>query len=66
MGTETPELRGSAEDVNFFELMDNHMPRVFLRVMRHLPSDPRCRLCNAPYGGIGREDHATRRVRAVA
>jgi adenylate cyclase len=53
MGTETPELRGAAEDLNFFELMDNHMPRMFLRVMRHLPSDPRCRLCNAPYGGIG-------------
>jgi adenylate cyclase len=29
------------------------MPRRFLRLMRHLPSDPRCRLCNAPYGGVG-------------
>jgi adenylate cyclase len=47
------ELRGAPEDVNFFELMDNHMPRAFLRVMRHLPSEPRCRLCNAPYGGVG-------------
>jgi adenylate cyclase len=53
MGTETPELRGAPEDVDFFERMDNHMPRLFLRVMRHLPSDPRCRLCNAPYGGVG-------------
>lgn len=53
MGTQTRELRGAPDDVNFFELMDNHMPRMFLRVMRHLPSDPRCRLCNAPYGGIG-------------
>jgi len=47
------ELRGAPEDVNFFELMENHMPRTFLRVMRHLPSEPRCRLCNAPYGGVG-------------
>ena len=53
MGTETPELRGAPEDVKFFERMDNHMPRTFVRVMRHLPSEPRCRLCNAPYGGIG-------------
>src|SRR5947208_10717631 len=51
---ERPEqLQGAPEDVNFFELMDNHMPRAFLRVMRHLPSEPRCRLCNAPYGGVG-------------
>src|SRR2546423_3299056 len=49
----TAELRGAPEDVNFFELMNNHMPRMFLRVMRHLPSEPRCRLCNAPYGGVG-------------
>jgi adenylate cyclase len=53
METQTRELRGAPEDVNFFQLMDNHMPRMFLRLMRHLPSDPRCRLCNAPYGGIG-------------
>jgi adenylate cyclase len=47
------EPRGDAADVEFFRLMDRHLPRVFVRVMRHLPSDPRCRLCNAPYGGIG-------------
>jgi adenylate cyclase len=50
---QSPDLRGAPEDINFFRLMDNHMPRAFLRVMRHLPSEPRCRLCNAPYGGIG-------------
>src|SRR2546421_5135505 len=51
---ERPEqLQGAPEDVNFFELMNNHMPRMFLRVMRHLPSEPRCRLCRAPYGGAG-------------
>ena len=49
----TGEVRGAPEDVKFFERMDHHMPRVFLAVMRRLPSEPRCRLCNAPYGGIG-------------
>src|SRR4051812_16815759 len=33
--------------------MDRHLPRTFMRVMRRLPSDPRCRLCQAPYGGVG-------------
>lgn len=37
----------------FFELMNRHLPRVFIAVMRRLPSEPRCRLCQAPYGGIG-------------
>ena len=48
-----PELRGESEDVAFFELMNSHLPRAFAAVMRRLPSDPRCRLCHAPYGGIG-------------
>src|SRR5918998_2584292 len=48
-----PEPVGESQDVDFFELMDRHLPRAFIRVMRHLPSDPRCRLCKAPYGGIG-------------
>ena len=48
-----PEIRGEAEDVAFFELMNSHLPRNFARVMRHLPADPRCRLCRAPFGGIG-------------
>ena len=47
------EVRGDPADVEFFELMDRHMPRGFVRVMRRLPSEPRCRLCRAPYGGIG-------------
>src|SRR5947209_13470531 len=33
--------------------MNSHLPRTFSRVMRHMPSDPRCRLCKAPYGGVG-------------
>jgi adenylate cyclase len=27
--------------------------RGFVRLMRHLPSDPRCAICRAPYGGVG-------------
>lgn len=53
VGSDPSELQGAPEDVNFFDLMDKHMPRMFLRLMRHLPSEPRCRLCKAPYGGIG-------------
>src|SRR3954470_18418953 len=48
-----PEIRGEPADVKFFELMDRHLPRRFIWVMRHLPSEPRCRLCKAPYGGMG-------------
>jgi adenylate cyclase len=48
-----PELRGEPEDVAFFDLMNSHGPQAFARVMKRLPSDPRCRLCNAPFGGIG-------------
>jgi adenylate cyclase len=48
-----PELRGDAADVAFLETMQNHVPRTFRRVMRRLPSDPRCRLCRAPYAGVG-------------
>jgi adenylate cyclase len=45
--------RGDTADEEFFRLMERHLPRAFIRVMAHLPSDPRCRLCRAPYGGIG-------------
>lgn len=54
MGRKQPvEMRGEAADVAFFELMNSHLPRAFVAVMRRLPSEPRCRLCHAPYGGIG-------------
>jgi adenylate cyclase len=47
-------VTGDPADVEFFEkLLDRHLPRVFIRVMRLLPSEPRCRLCHAPYGGVG-------------
>jgi adenylate cyclase len=48
-----PEHRGEPDDVAFFERIDNHMPRAFVAVMRRLPADPRCRLCRAPFGGVG-------------
>jgi adenylate cyclase len=48
-----PPAEGTPEDRRFFELMDGHMPRGFIWAMRHLPSEPRCRLCKAPYGGVG-------------
>jgi adenylate cyclase len=48
------DLQGDPVDVAFFDqLMVRHLPRAFTRVMRRLPAEPRCRLCNAPYGGIG-------------
>src|SRR3954449_9679817 len=42
-----------ALDLKFFEMMERHLPRRFIWLMRHLPADPRCRLCRAPYGGVG-------------
>jgi adenylate cyclase len=46
-------VRSDADDAEFFKLMERHLPRRFIWVMRHLPSEPRCRLCKAPYGGAG-------------
>jgi adenylate cyclase len=48
------DLKGDPVDVAFFDqLMVRHLPRAFMKVMRRLPAEPRCRLCNVPYGGIG-------------
>jgi adenylate cyclase len=44
---------GEPADVAFFRALESHRGRSFLRVMRRLPSDPRCAVCGAPYGGIG-------------
>jgi adenylate cyclase len=52
-GTSEADLQGDVEDMAFFERMNGHLPRTFLALMRRLPSEPRCRLCRAPYGGIG-------------
>lgn len=40
-------------DEAFFRLLETHLVRMFVRLMRHLPSDPRCAICGAPYGGVG-------------
>jgi adenylate cyclase len=40
-------------DVDFFRSLESHRGRLFLRLMRRLPSDPRCAVCRAPYGGVG-------------
>jgi len=54
MGRKQPtQMRGDPADVAFFDLMNSHLPRTFAAVMRRLPSEPRCRLCHAPYGGVG-------------
>lgn len=42
-----------AGDLAFFRSLETHRARGFLRLMSHLPSDPRCAVCRAPYGGIG-------------
>ena len=35
-------------------LVDGHEPlRKAQRVFRHLPADPRCKLCQSPFGGVG-------------
>lgn len=53
MGKKPAEkLKGEPADVAYFEdLVDAHRTRAFIRVVRMLPSDPRCRLCKAPFGG---------------
>lgn len=42
-----------AGDQAFFQSLETHRVRMFVRLMRHLPSDPRCAICRAPYGGVG-------------
>ena len=47
-------ITGDPADVAFFaEVVDAHKMRLFVRAMRLLPSEPRCRLCRAPFGGSG-------------
>ena len=42
-----------AGDQTFFRYLESHRVRGFVRLMRHLPGDPRCAMCRAPYGGVG-------------
>jgi adenylate cyclase len=38
----------------FVCFMASRGPRTLFRVFSHLPSNPRCRICNAPFKGFGR------------
>jgi adenylate cyclase len=40
-------------DEPFFRAIETHRMRGFVRVMRSLPSEPRCAICRAPFGGAG-------------
>lgn len=53
MGKLPPDgLEGDPADVAFFdEVLTAHRTRAFIRLVRKLPADPRCRLCQAPFGG---------------
>jgi adenylate cyclase len=42
-----------AGDLAFFRSLETHRVRMFVRLMHRLPSDPRCAVCRAPYGGFG-------------
>ena len=42
---------GAPQDEAFFRAIESHRARTFVRVMRSLPSDPRCAVCRAPFGG---------------
>lgn len=42
-----------AGDRSFFRSLESHRMHGFLRLMGKLPSDPRCAVCRAPYGGVG-------------
>lgn len=40
-------------DERFFEIMESHRGRAWMRVVRRLPSDPRCAICRVPFAGMG-------------
>jgi adenylate cyclase len=42
-----------ADDQAFFRTLETHRARLFTRLMRRLPGEPRCAICRAPYGEIG-------------
>jgi adenylate cyclase len=42
-----------AGDLAFFRSLETHRTRAFIRLMRRLPTDPRCAVCRAPFGGVG-------------
>jgi adenylate cyclase len=50
MSSPSPAQRG---DEAFFRAIETHRIRAWIRLMRILPSDPRCAVCRAPFGGAG-------------
>ena len=44
---------GGDGDAEFFRSLESHRGRLVLGLMRHLPKDPRCAVCQAPYAGLG-------------
>src|SRR3954454_19683131 len=48
-----PDPPTDPRDDAFFRAMETHRARAFVRMMRALPSDPRCAVCRAPFGGAG-------------
>lgn len=46
-------MEGDAGDEAFFRLMESHRVRGWVQLMRRLPSEPRCAVCRAPFGGVG-------------
>lgn len=42
-----------AGDRDFLRSLETHRMHGFVRLMGKLPSDPRCAVCRAPYGGVG-------------
>jgi adenylate cyclase len=40
-------------DEAFWQAIQTHRGRMFMRAMRRVPSAPRCAVCGAPYHGIG-------------
>src|SRR5436190_6089613 len=49
---ETPPVAHPGDDA-FFRSIESHRGRAFVRLMRALPTDPRCAICRAPFGGAG-------------
>jgi adenylate cyclase len=49
----TPWLRERDDELIFLACRGAELPRI-RRIYRWLPSDPRCRLCRVPFGGVGK------------
>lgn len=49
----TPWLRERDDEFIFLACRGAELPRI-RRIYRWLPSDPRCRLCRVPFGGVGK------------